>query len=106
MQEDGSVSLEVVNTGKTAGDALVQIYVRCDSPWAPLHPRLCGFKRVSLEPGERKAVSVPLDPLTDTVVTDEGAFEKVLHYTLYAGLSQPDEQSVSLAGAKTVEIIK
>lgn len=106
VPEDGSVSVEVVNTGKTAGEALAQIYVRCDSPWAPLHPRLCGFKRVSLEPGERKAVSVPLDPLTDTVVTDEGAFEKVLHYTLYAGLSQPDEQSVSLAGAKPVEIKK
>ena len=106
VPEEGSVSVEVVNTGKTAGEALAQIYVRCDSLWAPLHPRLCGFKRVSLEPGERKAVSVPLDPLTDTVVTDEGAFEKVLHYTLYAGLSQPDEQSVSLAGAKTVEIIK
>ena len=106
VPEEGSVSVEVVNTGKTAGEALAQIYVRCDSPWAPLHPRLCGFKRVSLEPGERKVVSVPLDPLTDTVVTDEGAFEKVLHYTLYAGLSQPDEQSVSLAGAKTVEIIK
>ena len=106
VPEEGSVSVEVVNTGKTAGEALAQIYVRCDSPWAPLHPRLCGFNRVSLEPGERKAVSVPLDPLTDTVVTDEGAFEKVLHYTLYAGLSQPDEQSVSLAGAKPVEIIK
>ena len=106
VPEEGSVSVEVVNTGKTAGEALAQIYVRCDSPWAPLHPRLCGFKRVSLEPGERKAVSVPLDPLTDTVVTDEGTFEKVQHYTLYAGLSQPDEQSVSLAGAKPVEIIK
>ena len=106
VPEEGSVSVEVVNTGKTAGEALAQIYVRCDSPWAPLHPRLCGFKRVSLEPGERKAVSVPLDPLTDTVVTDAGTFEKVQHYTLYAGLSQPDEQSVSLAGAKPVEIIK
>lgn len=106
VPEEGTVSVEVVNTGKTAGEALAQIYVRCDSPWAPLHPRLCGFKRVSLEPGERKAVSVPLDPLTDTVVTDAGTFEKVQHYTLYAGLSQPDEQSVSLAGAKPVEIIK
>lgn len=106
VPEEGSVSVEVVNTGKTAGETLAQIYVRCDSPWAPLHPRLCGFKRVSLEPGERKAVSVPLDPLTDTVVTDAGTFEKVQHYTLYAGLSQPDEQSVSLAGAKPVEIIK
>ncbi len=106
VPEEGSVSVVVVNTGKTVGEALAQIYVRCDSPWAPLHPRLCGFKRVSLEPGERKAVSVPLDPLTDTVVTDAGTFEKVQHYTLYAGLSQPDEQSVSLAGAKPVEIKK
>lgn len=106
VQEDGSVSVEVVNTGKTAGDALVQIYVRCDSPWASLHPRLCGFMRVSLVSGGQKTVTVPLDPLTDTVVTDEGAFEKVLHYTLYAGLSQPDEYSVSLAGTKPVEIKK
>ena len=106
VPEEGSVRIEVVNTGKISGDALAQVYVRCDSPWAPLHPRLCGFRRVSLEAGERKTVSVFLDPLTDTVVTDEGTFEKALHYTLYAGLSQPDEQSVSLAGAKPIEIRK
>ena len=106
VPEKDSVSVEVVNTGKIAGDALVQIYVRCDSPWAPLHPRLCGFKRVSLDAGQRRTVTVPLDPLTDTVVTDEGKYEKVQHYMLFAGLSQPDEQSVLLAGAKPVEIRK
>lgn len=104
--DENSVRAEILNNCDTAGEALIQIYVKCENRWAPLHPRLCGFKRVSLGPNERKTVVVPLDPLTDTVVTDEGKMEKVQHYVLYVGLSQPDEQSVSMAGAKPVEIKK
>ena len=87
-----------------AGDALVQIYVKCDSPYAPLYPRLCGFGKITLQPGERKMISVVLDPLTDTVISDSGKEVKADGYTLYAGLSQPDEFSVRMSGSKPVEI--
>ena len=100
------VSAEIRNTGSVAGDALVQVYVSCNSPYAPLHPRLCGFLRVSLKPGETRLVSVPLDRLTDTVFNDHGEPERVAHYTLYTGLSQPDEMSVRLCGTEPVIIKK
>ena len=104
MQEGNIVRAEVINNGPMAGDALVQIYVRCDSPYAPLHPRLCGFGKISLQPGEKKTISVLLDPLTDTVISDTGEEIKAAGYTLYAGLSQPDEFSVRMCGSQPVEI--
>ena len=58
-EADNEISAEVSNNGSYAGDALVQVYVACDSPWAPLHPRLCGFGKVSLQAGERTA-SAPI----------------------------------------------
>ncbi len=103
--EGNAVTAEVTNSGHIAGDALIQVYVACDSPFAPLHPRLCGFRRVSLDPGQRKSVSVDLDPLTDTVVTDTGDEQKTASYTLYVGFCQPDEQSVSMTGS-TPYVIK
>ena len=104
--EGKTVNAEIENTGARSGDALVQIYVSCESSYAPVHPRLCGFLRVSLQQGEKKAVCIPLDKLTDTVINDRGEPEKAAHYTLYAGLSQPDEMSIALCGAKPVIINK
>ena len=104
-QEGNTVRAEVVNHGPMTGEALVQVYVKCDSPYAPLHPRLCGFGKISLKPGERKTLSVFLDPLTDTVISDTGEEVKAAGYTLYAGLCQPDELSVRMCGSQPVEII-
>ena len=78
----------------------------CNSPFAPIHPRLCGFKRISLNSKETKTCEVTLDPYTDTVINDAGERCKAEHYTLYAGISQPDELSVKLAGVRPVEIKK
>ena len=103
-QAGETVRAEVVNHGQMAGEALVQIYVKCDSPYAPLHPRLCGFKKITLQPGEGKEISVPLDPLTDIVISDSGEEVKADGYTLYAGLSQPDELSVRMSGIQPIEI--
>ena len=91
-----AVTVRIANTGKTEGDAVVQVYVSCDSPFAPLHPRLCGFKRVYLKAGEEKQVDITLDQYTDTVINDEGERCTVSAYRLFAGFGQPDELSVSL----------
>ena len=103
---DNIIRAEVKNTGPISGDALVQAYVRCDSPFAPLHPRLCGFRRVSLLPGEKKTVSVQIDALYDMVVNNSGQYIKADGYTIYVGLSQPDARSVEMIGSKPVEIKK
>ena len=104
--EDHDIRAEAVNAGSMPGDVLVQVYVHCDSPFAPLHPRLCGFKKVSLNAGEKKTVHILLDPLTETVIDDTGNPVKAESYTLYVGISQPDEYSVSLSGVKPLEISK
>jgi beta-glucosidase len=60
---DGSitVSVDVKNTGKRAGEEVVQLYVRHGQS-ALEHPaeELRGFKRVALQPGETKMVEIPL----------------------------------------------
>ena len=104
--EAETVRLRVKNTGDRAGETVAQVYVRCDSPLAPVHPRLCGFRRVSLQPGEEKEIQVRLDPLTWTVVDENGDRQPAPHGTLYAGLSQPDARSAALTGQKPLEIRK
>ena len=104
--KDGAVLAEISNRGCREGDALVQVYVACDSSCAPPRPRLCGFRRIFLKPEETGTVSVPLDPMTDTVINDDGEKETAEHYTLYVGLSQPDEMSVSMCGTAPVVLRK
>ena len=100
------VTAEVANSGERDGDALVQVYVSCESKYAPPNPRLCGFRRIFLKAGRTGRVTVPLDPLTDTVVNNLGEREKVSGYTLYVGLCQPDEQSIRMTGSRPVILKK
>ncbi len=100
------VTAEVANSGERDGDALVQVYVSCESKYAPPNPRLCGFRRIFLKAGRTGKVTVPLDPLTDTVVNNLGEREKVYGYTLYVGLCQPDEQSIRMTGSRPVILKK
>ena len=63
LRQGGSLraSVEVKNTGKRAGDAVVQLYVKhLRSKVARPSQQLEGFQRVSLQPGETKAVTIPL----------------------------------------------
>ena len=101
-----TVKMVIRNAGDRAGETVAQVYVRCDSSLAPLHPRLCGFRRLRLEAGEAKEITVKLDPLTWTVVDEDGERREATGGTLYAGLYQPDELSVRLTGLKPIEIRK
>ncbi|MFZ0033978.1 MAG: glycoside hydrolase family 3 C-terminal domain-containing protein [Sedimentisphaerales bacterium] len=63
LPRDGSitVSVDVANTGKLAGDEVVQLYVRhLKSRVERPIQELRGFRRVSLRPGERKTVEISL----------------------------------------------
>ena len=98
------IHAEVTNTGKADGDAVVQVYVKCDSKDAPLHPRLCGFGRISVKAGETSEVCIPLDKLTATVVNEQGDRIPAEHMTFFVGMSQPDKKSTSMAGVDCVMI--
>ena len=61
--EETRVLADVKNTGTSAGDEVVQMYVR-DTVSSVTRPvkELRGFRRVSLAPGETAAVAFPLTP--------------------------------------------
>ena len=100
----GKISVDVSNTGSMDGDAVVQVYVQCDSKDAPVFPRLCGFTRISVGAGQTVTAEVSLDKLTDTVVNDNGERVHVERMKFHVGMSQPDAKSVSLCGVQPVEI--
>ena len=58
-----TVSVEVENTGRRAGDEVVQLYIR-DLVASMTRPvkELKGFQRVSLQPGEKRRVEFVLGP--------------------------------------------
>jgi beta-glucosidase len=78
-----TVSVDVRNTGKVAGDEVVQLYLHdvVSSVTRPIK-ELKGFKRVSLAPGESKTVQFTLDREAFALwnqemkrVVEPGAFE-------------------------------
>lgn len=86
IQADGSVDISVVvaNTGKLAGDEVVQLYVRdVESSVKRPTKELRGFRRVSLQAGEKRTVSFTLpgdqlafwDEKTHAFLVEPGAFE-------------------------------
>ena len=58
-----TVSVEVANTGKRRGDEVVQLYIQdvVASVTRPVQ-ELKGFRRITLEPGERRRVEFVLGP--------------------------------------------
>ena len=94
------------NRGSRDTGDVVQVYVKCeDSPLSPPNPSLCGFRRVFLKAGESRTVELSLSPNALTVVDGEGNRVRDGHrFTLYVGVSQPDEKSRELTGSSPVAI--
>ena len=100
------ISLEVRNTGKRAGDELVQLYC-CDLVASVARPNqvLLGFARVPLAPNQARKVSFTVHPSrlafydpSMRFVTEPGAFR------FSVGASSADiraEQTVTLPGEST-----
>lgn len=64
-QNDGNakVTVDIKNTGKVAGDEVVQLYIRdVLSTVTTYEKNLRGFERVHLQPGETKTVSFTIEP--------------------------------------------
>ena len=101
-----TVSVDVRNTGKSAGDEVVQLYIH-DGPSNAPRPaeRLRGFQRISLNPGETKTVSMEL-PGDKLAYWDDGAHSYVTQpgtYDVLVGASSADirardQLTVSSAG--------
>lgn len=67
------VSVNVKNTGEIPADEVVQIYIRDnESKYRVANHSLCGFKRVTLKPGENNIVKFTVTSDSMGVVNDEG----------------------------------
>ncbi len=61
--QETKVTVEVTNSGKVKGDEVVQMYIR-DKKSSVTRPvkELKGFKRITLDPGETKTVTLSITP--------------------------------------------
>ncbi|HEX8284625.1 MAG TPA: beta-glucosidase BglX [Pyrinomonadaceae bacterium] len=93
------VSVDVENTGRREGDEVVQLYVR-DVAASRVRPvkELKGFRRVTLQPGERRTLTFRLTPAelgfydeAVRFVVEPGAFK------LMAGRSSADPEMLEAA---------
>ena len=100
------VLVAVKNEGSFETEDVLQLYIKdLKSAYAVKNYSLCGFKRISLKPGEEKQIAVQMPGRAFLAVNEEG--KRILDsdaFTLYAGVSQPDEVSTALCGGKPAEI--
>ncbi|HEY0412855.1 MAG TPA: glycoside hydrolase family 3 N-terminal domain-containing protein [Allosphingosinicella sp.] len=96
--ETAKVSVDVANTGRRAGDEVVQLYVRDDAA-SVTRPviELKRFRRVTLQPGERRTVTFELTP--DDLALWNVQMKRVVEpgtFTLSAGPNSVDLKSTTL----------
>ncbi len=86
------VEASVTNSGKVAGDEVVQAYLLPDkAKWPTPNKQLVGFKRVHLEPGETKVVSFAIRPRFLATVDKSGVWTSTpASYHVSVGGGQPD----------------
>jgi beta-glucosidase len=85
------VSVDVQNTGATAGDEVVQLYLTDSAASVPVPIRsLVGVERIFLRPGEKRSVSMTISPRQMSVILDNG--KRVIEpgdFAVSAGGKQP-----------------
>jgi len=92
-------SVTVTNTGKTAGDEVVQLYLKFpDVPGAPIRA-LRGFHRIHLEPGAKQKVDFHLSPRDLSMVSEDGdVIVAQGKYTVSIGGGQPGNGVAAVDG--------
>ncbi len=100
------LSVTVKNEGNVETDEVVQIYIKDkDSALAVKNYSLCGFKRISLKAGEERNFDMLINKQAMIVVDEEGERSvQGKEFTLYVGLSQPDDRSAELTGTRPLKI--
>ena len=92
------VEVDVTNTGKVAGDEVVQLYIRDDvgSVTRPVQ-ELRGFRRVRLTPGETRAIAFAID--VQDLAFHDAALARVAEpgsFTVFVGGSSADTKQLHL----------
>jgi beta-glucosidase len=103
-QGQATVSIDVSNTGKLAGDEIVQMYIRDEvsSVTRPLK-ELKGFARVHLAPGETKTIQFPITPDKLSFLNED--MNRVVEPGMFSIMVGPGSRSEQLMTVK-LEILQ
>ena len=93
-----NASVTVTNSGRTAGDEVVELYLKVpELPGAPIRA-LRGFQRIHLEPGASQQLEFHLNPRDLSMVTELGDIIVAQgKYTLSVGGGQPGTEVPSVS---------
>jgi beta-glucosidase len=104
MGEDLHASVTVTNTGKVAGQEVVELYLKFPGVAGAPNKALRGFKRIHLEAGASAEVQFDLKPRDLSIVTDAGVPEVPSgEFTVSIGGGQPGTGAPTVAGAFKVQ---
>ncbi len=96
------VKVNVTNTGKVAGEEVVQLYLKDEEASTP-RPKiqLEGFTRISLNAGESKEVEFNLEPRQFSMIgADEKRIIEPGWFTISVGGGQPDDKNAHAISGK------
>ena len=94
-----NAEVTVTNTGKVAGDEVVQLYLKFPAVKGAPRIALRGFQRIHLDPGASQKVHFELKPRDLSMVTEEG--NPIIaqgDYTISIGGGQPETGAPSVSG--------
>ncbi len=98
--ENLHASATVTNTGKVAGDEVVELYLKFPAVAGAPNKALRGFKRIHLEAGASQEVHFDLKPRDLSIVTEAGEPEVPAgEFTVSVGGGQPGTDAATVAGA-------
>ena len=105
-ESDIRLSVEIKNAGSYDTDEVVQFYIKDrNSKYAVPNPCLCGFQRIHLGRGESRVVEAMIPNKAMNIVDGEGnRYLDSNHFTVFAGISQPDPRSVTLTGIRPLSV--
>jgi len=103
-QGQATVTVDVTNTGKMAGDEIVQMYIR-DEVSSVTRPvkELKGFTRIHLKPGETKTVQMPVTPDKLSFLNED--MKRVVEPGTFSIMVGPSSRSEQLLTVK-LEIVQ
>ena len=103
--ENKTAYVNVKNIGDKPSEDVIQLYIKDFSEYAVKNSSLCGFKRISLNPGEESEISVKIPDSAFEAVDNNGKRQIFSDsFMLYAGTTQPDSLSEKLSQTKTISL--
>ena len=99
------IEAEIYNAGSVPTQDVVQVYCQNEgSANAPLHPRLCAFKRISCPAGEAVNAVLNIPAARLCVVNEAGESVMEGKPVFFVGMGQPDRRTEALTGHASIRV--